>query len=308
MTSIKFRTRRPAALAAGLALVLSGCSTIPDRNPALEQARSQLGSAQNDPQIAQQAADELKRAAESLARAERAMTAGEPTSTIDHLAYMTGQRVAVARETATSRTAQAVTANAAAERDRLRLSVRTAEVDTAQRRLTASQDVNAQQTRSLAAADAAAARGKADQDRSAARVSDLEAQLKDLNAKQTERGLVVTLGDVLFDTGQSRLLADGSQGLVKVAAYLKGNPQRSAAIEGYTDSVGPASYNFDLSERRAQAVKSALLGLGVGANQLSTRSLGPGSPVASNQTAAGRQLNRRVEIVFAPQPGDVKGQ
>lgn len=116
---------------------------------------------------------------------------------------------------------------------------------------------------------------------------------------------MVTLGDVLFNSGQARLLPGAAHNLARLADVFKSDPQRRAAIEGHTDSVGGASANRDLSLRRADAVMTALVNLGVPADRLSTRGFGEDSPAASNDSAAGRQLNRRVEIVFARQGGDV---
>ena len=130
-------------------------------------------------------------------------------------------------------------------------------------------------------------------------------QLKDLNAKQTDRGMVVTLGDVLFDTGKSQILASGSSNIAKLADFFKRNPERTALIEGYTDDVGAAGANFELSQQRANAVMTALIGLGVTADRLTTLAHGEDMPTADNATAAGRQMNRRVEIVIAPSSNDV---
>lgn len=282
------------------AATLAACSSVPDRNTALEQARTRVTAAQGNPQVGALAPEELKRATESLRVADKAWTDGSKTATIDHLSYMTVQRVAIAQETASSRASQAVTAGAAAERDKMRLAQRTDEADAAQRQLAASQQSNARKATELAAAEAATARDQARIERSDARASDLEAQLKDLNARKTDRGIVVTLGDVLFDSGQARLLPDGSRNMAKLADVFKRNPQRRATIEGYTDSVGAASANHDLSQRRADAVMNELVGQGVAADHLSTRAHGEANPTADNGTPAGRQMNRRVEIVFTP--------
>jgi outer membrane protein OmpA-like peptidoglycan-associated protein len=276
-----------------LAGTLAACSSMPDRNANLDRASGSYKSAQSDPQVAALAPDELKAAGDSLRVADKAWTDGVAPATVDHLAYMTSQRVVIAQETAASKAAQAVTAGAAAERDRTRLAVRTNEADLAQEKLALSQQSNAQKAGELAAADANAQRDQA-------RVNDLEMQLKDLNAKKTDHGMVVTLGDVLFDSGKSKILPGGARNMVKLADFFKRNPQSKASIEGYTDSVGAANANFELSERRAGAVMTALVDHGVPADRLSTKAHGAENPVASNGTAAGRQMNRRVEIVFAP--------
>ena len=284
-----------------LSAALAACSSVPERNAALDQARSRYAAAQADPQVAKLAPDELKLAGEALRNADQARSAGGSPATVDHLAYLTTQRVAIAQETASSKAAQAVTAGAAAERDKLRLTQRTNEADLAQQQLAQSQQSNARKTSELAAADASAQRDQA-------RVSDLESQLKDLNARKTDRGMVVTLGDVLFDTGQAKLLVGSRPNMAKLADLFKSNPQRRASIEGFTDSVGGAAANMDLSQRRAAAVMSALVDLGVPADRLTTKAFGADQPVASNGTAAGRQLNRRVEIVFAPEGGALSMQ
>ena len=131
----------------------------------------------------------------------------------------------------------------------------------------------------------------------------LEAQLRDLNARKTERGMVVTIGDVLFDTGRSELKAGGQHNIEKLSGFLKAYPQRKAMIEGYTDSVGSDSLNQALSTRRADAVRSALVNLGVGGERLTTQGFGELRPVAGNDTAGGRQQNRRVEVLLSDAAG-----
>jgi outer membrane protein OmpA-like peptidoglycan-associated protein len=312
---------RPARLLllTAMAAALAACSTVPERNVALDDAQARMNVAQADPQVGALAPEELKQAAETLRAANEAHSAGRERATIDHLAYLGGQRVAIAQDTAASKAAQAVTAGAAAERDRLRLDVRTQEANTAQRAADASQQAatsaqqqlalsrqtTARQTSELAQAEAAA---QVERDRLArrdARVVDLESQLKDLNAKKTERGMVVTLGDVLFDSGKSQLRADGSRNLAQLAEFFRRNPERSASIEGHTDSVGSSDSNQTLSDRRAGAVKAALVRMGVPAARLTASGYGKERPVADNDSATGRQMNRRVEIVFPPQANDV---
>jgi len=277
---------RPARLLllTALAAALAACSTVPDRNAALDDAHSRFSVAQRDPQVGALAPEELKRATESLRTADEAQKAGRDRATVDHLAYMSNQRLTIAQDTAASKAAQTLTAGAAAERDRLRLAARTNEAAAAQ------QDASASQ-RQLARSDA--------------RVADLQTQLNALNAKKTERGMVVTLGDVLFDSGKSQLLAASSQNMAQLAEFFKRNPERKASIEGHTDNVGSAESNRTLSDHRAGAVKAALVRMDVPANRLSTQGFGEDSPVGSNDTPAGRQMNRRVEIVISPDAAEV---
>ena len=297
-----------SGLIVAILAALGACSSIPDRNAALDQARSRYNQAQGDSQVASLAPNELSRASESLRVADKAWTDGVNPTTVDHLAYMTNQRVTVAQETASSKAAQAVIANAGAERDRMRLESRTNEANVAKRELSISEQSNAMKANQLANADAAAnataaataLREQANAARNAAVVTDLEMQLNELNAKKTDRGMVVTLGDVLFATGDSRLLPTSANNMAKLSQIFKSNPQRKATIDGYTDSVGAPNANFTLSERRASSVMTALVSLGVPADQLTTRAHGEENPVADNSTSVGRQMNRRVEIVFAP--------
>ncbi len=120
-----------------------------------------------------------------------------------------------------------------------------------------------------------------------------------MKAKQTERGLVVTLGDVLFNTGSADLKGGSVRSLNQLAAFLEAHPGRTVEIQGYTDSIGADDTNQVLSERRAIAVKNALLDRGVRASRVSARGYGEDHPVAANDTPAGRQQNRRVEIVIS---------
>jgi outer membrane protein OmpA-like peptidoglycan-associated protein len=127
----------------------------------------------------------------------------------------------------------------------------------------------------------------------------VQQELKDLQAKQTERGMVLTLGDVLFDTGQATLKPGAYTTIDRLAQVLNSTHGSRVVIEGHTDSMGSDMNNQALSERRAQAVESALVQRGVSASQLSSVGKGETTPVASNDTASGRQSNRRVELIFS---------
>jgi outer membrane protein OmpA-like peptidoglycan-associated protein len=120
--------------------------------------------------------------------------------------------------------------------------------------------------------------------------------------------LVITLGDVLFDTNQAQLKPGGVREMQKLADVLKDNPQRTVSIEGFTDSTGTASYNQELSERRAESVRDTLAGLGVSADRITTRGYGRRFPVATNGSEAGRQLNRRVEVVISDESGNIRAR
>lgn len=127
----------------------------------------------------------------------------------------------------------------------------------------------------------------------------LRRQLDELNAKQTERGLVVTLGDVLFESGKSDLKSAATANLNKLSGFLAQYPDRSLVIEGHTDSIGSESYNQVLSQNRAESVKAFLLDQGIAASRVTAFGKGESSPVASNDSSSGRQMNRRVEVIIA---------
>jgi outer membrane protein OmpA-like peptidoglycan-associated protein len=127
----------------------------------------------------------------------------------------------------------------------------------------------------------------------------LQRQIDAMNARTTDRGLVMTVGDVLFATGRSELRGGAVRNLDQLAAFLRQYPERTATIEGHTDSVGNPSSNLALSQRRADAVAQYLIRQGVEANRLRATGLGQGYPVAGNDTAWGRQQNRRVEIIVS---------
>ncbi len=126
--------------------------------------------------------------------------------------------------------------------------------------------------------------------------ADLQAELDQMKAKQTNRGIVLTLGDVLFDTGRAELNPGAAAKMDQLAQFLTQHPDRRAEIDGFTDSLGSDAYNEDLSQRRANAVKAALVTRSV--DPTNTQGYGKAYPVASNTDSGGRQLNRRVEVVI----------
>ncbi|MGR2708135.1 OmpA family protein [Pseudomonas sp. AU10] len=123
--------------------------------------------------------------------------------------------------------------------------------------------------------------------------------LQALNAKKTDRGEVVTFGDVLFDTGKAELKYNSQNTIGQLAQYLADNPERKVRIEGFTDNVGGDVLNQRLSEQRADAVANALIKMGVDASRLTTQGYGKQFPVADNASAQSRQLNRRVEVIIS---------
>ena len=307
---------RTTALCTSLIAVglLAACaSTAP--LPALENARSAVSTAAGDPAVNQYAQLELKQATDALAKADRQWADDHDASETNHLAYLATQRAEIATNTARSRQLDANIKQAGGDADRIRLQARTQEADQARMRadaqarnaqLAQQQAMSAEQraAQQQANATAAMAQASAAQDQ----VRALQAQLRDMEAQRTERGLLVTLGDVLFAFNKAELSAQAGPRLDKLANFLKQFPDRKLLIEGYTDSVGSESYNQELSERRAMAVRDALVQRGVDTSRIGARGYGKAYPVADNASPEGRAMNRRVEIVIADEKGTLRGR
>lgn len=301
-----------AVLAAAAMTLLGGCSNPPIQNERLEIARSEFRAAQNNPQARNLAAAELKQAGDALEMADKAWTNRDDIEEVDHLAYLARQRVAIAQEMGRQKVAERAIATADTDRDKLRLAARTNEADAAkltaqeaQRQSIASQRESeaAQRQAQSARRDTVTAQQQASE--SQARTTALEAELTALNAKKTDRGLMITIGDVLFDNNRAQLKSGGTRSVEKLVGFLKQYPQRKVVVEGFTDSVGSEQSNEALSTRRADAVRDAMIDMGAGIDQISTHGHGEAYPVASNTSAAGRQFNRRVEIILSDENGNI---
>ncbi|MBW8906561.1 MAG: OmpA family protein [Betaproteobacteria bacterium] len=255
-------------------LLLSACVATPPDAPQLEQARAVYEAARADPEVAENAPAELELAGRALADTERAAP-GERT----HRAYLAEQRARIARETAHARLAERESAEVRlrdAEEARDRAQSRAREVEEAR-------DMN---------------------DRLAAQLRRLQAQVAELQARETERGWILTLaGDLLFDVGRASLKPGGRRALANLARFMREHPERKIVIEGFTDDRGPREANQRLSERRAAAVRDALVQESVEPERIAVHGYGGAYPVASNDDAAGRQLNRRVEILIGETVG-----
>jgi outer membrane protein OmpA-like peptidoglycan-associated protein len=194
---------------------------------------------------------------------------------------------------------------AAAERERREAEAKAREADQAKREAEAKAR-EAEQARLRSRADAE----KAEMARKEAEAKAREAEqtkaeidqflkdLSDLQGKMTERGIVLTMGDVLFSFGKADLSAGAVRNLDKLTGFLEKHPDRNLLIEGHTDSIGSDEYNQVLSQKRADAVKEALVGKGIGPDRIVTKGYGKQFPVAGNDTESGRQMNRRVEVVI----------
>jgi outer membrane protein OmpA-like peptidoglycan-associated protein len=281
-----------------IAALVSACSTAPRVTSSLDQARSDYAAAQNNPNVTRYASLELQQAGAAMDQANAAANHDDSTEKVDKLAYIAKDKIALSQEVAKQKVAEAEIARAAKERDQMRLTQRTNEADHAKEVA-----IQSQLTAQIALNDAAASQRQTQE--AQAHAAQLEAQLADLAAKKTDRGMVITLGDVLFGTDLARLNAEGMHTAQKLADVLKQNPQRTVLVEGFTDSTGTAPHNQELSERRAAAVRSALQEMGIAGDRVATHGYGQGFPVAANDTSGNRQMNRRVEIVLSDETGKV---
>lgn len=251
-------------LALGL---LQGCANSQVKQ-ALEEASQAYQAVSSDPQIVGDAPKDVRRAEESLERARRfAGYLGNAEDAL-HYAYLSQRYSQIASQHGEQLQNQRRTTQLQREHERLRRTL--------------------QQARMLDL------RQKGQW---------LEEQMSGLAAAETSRGVVMTLGDVLFMPASAELGAAANQRLLKLAHFLQLNPARRVRIEGYTDSSGSAEENLALSRSRAQVVANFLEELGVEAGRMEVVGYGEAFPISENASARGRAQNRRVEIVFSDAQG-----
>jgi outer membrane protein OmpA-like peptidoglycan-associated protein len=265
----------------GVALILAGCASTPKPNEALETARAAVQAAETDPNVHKYAALDMEAAKKELEVAESAASHHNEAG-IAQPAYLAAQTARLAQSRAAAKSDDARVAAGQADRDKIQLSARSREVENAK---TATN----------------AALGQRDEAKDQA--ARLQAEVDQLKATPTPRGLVLTLGDVLFDTGKADLNPGSARKLDQLAQFLTEHPERRVQIDGFTDSVGTESYNLDLSQRRAGAVKSSLITRGIDPSRIGSQGYGKNFPVAGNTDSGGRQLNRRVEVVIGGDNG-----
>lgn len=257
-------------------LAIAACTTVPTpRVDPAAPARARLIELQSDAKLSTRAPVAIMEA-ESAVRAAEAPQ--EDAGLEKHLVFVAEHKVDIAWARAERRFYEDQHVALRRERDQTRLDARTAEVKFAND-----------------AADTA----RSDQESTQREADELRAQIAELSAEETARGLLVTLGDVLFVTGGSELNRSAEADLDKLSTFLGQYENRTVMIEGHTDNVGSEDSNYGLSRRRADAVKAYLVQHGVAASRLTTVGKGEGSPITGNDSAFGRQQNRRVEVIIA---------
>lgn len=247
--------------------LVSGCASV-ESQKSLDEAVSSFQRVKENTDVLRSAPKDVIRAGESLARAERLSSYWGSEDDVIHYAYLSQRYSEIAHQHSALNLNQERLARLDLERERLQLALREAKLLGAQ-----------QQGQSL------------------------EDQVVSLAASETDRGLVMTLGDVLFDTGSSDLKASASRTLLKLVQFLQINPRRKIRIEGYTDNSGKAADNLELSWARAQSVADALKDLGVDAKRIEVKGFGEAHPLAENASSKGRAQNRRVEILISDEQG-----
>lgn len=254
-------------LTAQMAMV-AGCATTSEERAEVKNLRQEIQNLESlDGATAPVAMAEARDAVDKLSSLE-----GDK---FDHQLYLADKKVAIAKEMIALKKAEKIIASSELRRKDVLLDAQKQEVKSVQDRVA----------------------------KMSARAQELERQVQDLQTKDTERGLVLTLGSVLFESGESSLQSGSKRTVEKVARFLNEYPDREIMIEGFTDSMGDESYNQQLSQQRAQSVRDLLVTYGVDASRVKTEGYGEQYPVASNDKAAGRQQNRRVEVVVAKGAG-----
>jgi outer membrane protein OmpA-like peptidoglycan-associated protein len=279
-----------ALLSGAVVATLAACSSTPERIESLETARALVPQVESSPR-AGVAAENISQARRSLETANRLVDTGGDLDDIEYEASLATLNAQIANEKILTAQANDEIKKGTEERQAVLLQSRERE---------------AQRLAATANARADEAERRAQEAREAnLRAQTLEQELADLKAKRTDRGVVLTLGDVLFETGKANLQPGAFATIDRLAAALKEVPTRKVMIEGHTDSVGTAEFNQQLSESRAQSVQAALMQRGVSSDQITTLGKGESTPIASNDNAGGRQQNRRVEMIFQDQGAQV---
>lgn len=323
---------KTAAAAVTLTTLLTACATTQLELPELDRAESAVEALVEDAGVREFAPTELRDAEALLERSLSRQREGAERPELLHLAQLTRTQVDIARETAELNRLEARVDQLGERRERLRIEARAARAEResaeaqaerlaesarrvraeqqareaqmerreeAQRREMAQREAEAERQQRMAA-ERRAAELAAEASRMREEADRLQEQIAELEARPSDRGLVLTLGsDVLFGLDEFELREGAQRTIGRIAEFLQEYEDRQVLVEGFTDSTGARDYNLELSERRANSVRDALIERGVDPSRINTRGYGLDYPVATNDTQAGRQLNRRVEVIIS---------
>jgi len=291
ITWIRIKSGMGILLPFGLLLLfIAGCAPSQKEMMAKDQmdrAKKAYAEAKANPNVEAYAPMELQEAGKAVQEAEKA----KETEDILQMGYIAEKKTQFAVTIADGKVAERNIDKLNVEKAEMNARKQTLEAERA-RKAAAAETEKAAKAKSAAEMEAAkAAKAKAESDQ-------LTKELANLKAQQTERGIVLTIGDVLFATGKADLSPDANQSVAKLAEFLKKSPNRNVLIEGHTDSVGKDDSNLALSQKRADSVKARLVGEGIAPARITTVGYGKKFPVASNDTKAGKAQNRRVDVVI----------
>lgn len=278
--------------AAVLGASLTGCATTQDPSEKLTSLEQEYQTLEQKGFVNEYAPVALQEANEAIERVRDAEERGAESDLIAHYQYLAQKKLDIALAKAKHQQALAVIENSDLRRKEVMLSAKEREANQA---MATAEAMRLQAE--MANQEAAAARREAKE--MSQKANELAGTLRDLSAKETDRGLVLTMGNILFELDKASLKSGTERTLERVAEFLKQYPDREVLVEGYTDSTGPEQYNQELSQERAKAVADKLAEYGVQDARLKTKGYGEEYPVANNDTKAGRQQNRRVELVVS---------
>ena len=310
--------------------LLTACMAPPKKDLALEQIRDELESLKSNPELAGYAPLALGEAERALRNAE--LATGDKLARA-YLMYMADRRIQIARTMAEREQHEKILAEL--QNDRSAMLIQASQLEAEQARMETEEalllvattteeaerarqereaalvkeaesarvaqlaEEEAEQARRLAESRASEAEfARREAELASQQISSLTRQLENLQLRQTESGVVVTLGDVLFASGEVQLVEGGLSSLEEVVDLLQTEPDKKIRVEGHTDSLGAAETNLELSQKRAEAVREALISLGVSAERITALGMGEDFPIASNEDEEGRAQNRRVDVIL----------
>ena len=298
ITWIRIKSGMGILLPFGLLLLfIAGCGPSQKEMMAKDQmdrAKKAYAEAKANPNVEAYAPMELQEAGKAVQAAEKA----KETEDILQMGYIAERKTQFAVTVADGKVAEREIDKLNVEKAEMNARKQTLEAERAKQEAGKAMSAAAIEAEKAAKAKSAAEMEAAKAAKAKAESDQLMKELADLKAQQTERGIVLTIGDVLFATGKADLSADADKSAAKLADFLKKNPNRNVLIEGHTDSVGKDDYNLALSQKRADSVKAKLVGEGIEAGRITTTGYGKKFPVASNDTKEGKAQNRRVDVII----------
>ncbi|HEY7773343.1 MAG TPA: OmpA family protein [Marinagarivorans sp.] len=275
-----------------LGLAISGCATTPEPSDKTTELQNELMSAKQESYVQKYAPLAFEDAKKMIDKVKAMESEGASDEVVQHQQYLAEKKLDTAIELAKQKRSEEKVENAALNRNETLLTAQSKKLNEAEMKA----ETMAERAK-MAEREAEQAReeAKAMSEKAEAMV----AKLKDISAKDSDRGLVITIGSLLFEVDEAQLKPDSQNTVVRIADFLKQYPDRSVLVEGFTDSTGAETYNKILSEKRAKEVVALLKNNGIERQRLSSVGYGEQFPKAPNETKIGRQKNRRVELVVS---------